>query len=189
MQQCHDNGLDPFSDDVLGIRIQISAWLEKIGNYENAVEILDLIARDCIRWVETFEKSMKEGTLPKNGWIPVPKLEGAEEKKTGENGEEEVQYLPENFWAKRKRLLAKAVATNVKLGELCADEHVLRPEESQSRLTWAVETALKELKRRHDEGVKPDEGPWMSAGEIGGTLEGMVVLRYRRFFPLATASC
>ena len=187
MQQCHDNGLDPFSDDVLGIRIQISAWLEKIGNFDNAVEILDLIARDCIRWVETFEKSMEEGTLPKNGWIPAPKPEGAEKQTAGESGEEEVEYLPENFWAKRKRLLAKAVATNVKLGELCADEHVLRPEESQSRLTWAVETALKELKRRHDEGVKEDEGPWMSAAEIGGTLEGKVALRRQRSPPLASA--
>lgn len=176
IEQCNDHGLDPFSDDVLGIRIQVAAWLEKIGNFDGAVTVLDGIAKDCLRWVETMEKAMAEGTLPKDGKVKVPKPEVSEEKPAAEaeKAEEEEQYLPENLWGKRTRLLAKTVATNVKLGELCADEHVLRPEESQFRLTWAVETALKELKRRHDEGVKEDEGPWMSATEIGGTLEGMM---------------
>jgi hypothetical protein len=88
--------------------------------------------------------------------------------------------MPENLWRKRARLLAKVVGTNVKLGELNADEHVMRPEESQKRLTWAVETALKELKRRHDEGVKEHEGPWMSAAEIGGALECKLTPRCSR---------
>lgn len=175
LEQCNDHGLDPFSDDVLGIRIQIAAWLEKIGNFDGAVTVLDGIATDCLRWVETMEKAMAEGTLPKDGKVKVPRPTVPEEKlaadAAGEQGEE---YLSENLWGKRTRLLAKTVATNVKLGEMCADEHVLRPEESQFRLTWAVETALQELKRRHDEGVKGDEGPWMSAAEIGGTLEGMI---------------
>lgn len=178
LEQCNDNSLDPFGDDVLGIRIQIAAWLEKIGNFDGAVTVLSGIAKDCLRWVETMEKAMTAGTLPKDGKVTAPKPEVSEEKpagesagaKEGENADEEV--LLENLWGKRTRLLAKTVATNVKIGELCADEHVLRPEESQMRLTWAVETALKELKRRHDEGVKKEEGPWMSAVEIGGTLEG-----------------
>ncbi|MBE3042565.1 hypothetical protein IMZ48_08305, partial [Candidatus Bathyarchaeota archaeon] len=53
LEQCNDHGLDPFSDDVLGIRIQIAAWLEKIGNFEGALTVLDGIAKDCMRWVET----------------------------------------------------------------------------------------------------------------------------------------
>lgn len=178
LEQCNDNGLDPFGDDVLGIRIQIAAWLEKIGNLDGAVTVLSGIAKDCLRWVEAMEKSMAEGTLPKDGRVKAPKPEVSEEKPAGEAAEakegedQEEEVLLENLWRKRTRLLAKSVAANVKIGELCADEHLLRPEESQTRLTVAVETALKELKRRHDEGVKKEEGPWMSAAEIGGTLEG-----------------
>lgn len=183
LEQCHNNGLDPFSDDVLGIRIQVAAWLEKIGNFDNAVDLLDGITKDCLRWIETMEKAMADGTLPKDGKVRVPKPKAPEEKSAGEaTGPEgdEVEYVElENMWGKRARLLAKTVATNVKLGELCADEHVLRPKESQARLTWAVETALKELKRRHDEGVKEGEGPWMSAVEIGGALEGKMSLILR----------
>lgn len=185
LEQCNDNGLDPFSDDVLGIRIQIAAWLEKIGNFNGAVTVLSGIAQDCLRWVETMEKAMAEGTLPKDGKVKIPKREVSEGTPSGETpgakegDDQDGEVLLENLWGKRTRLLAKTVATNVKIGELCADEHVLRPEESQARLTWAVETALKELKRRHDEGVKEDEGPWMSAAEIGGTLEGRMAICLR----------
>ena len=190
LEQCNDHNLDPFGDDVLGIRIQIAAWLEKIGNFDGALTVLSGIAKDCLRWVETMEKAMAEGTLPKDGKVKAPKPEASEEKPaeegSGEQQEQEGVFL-ENLWRKRTRLLAKTVATNVKIGELCADEHVLRPEESQTRLTWAVETALKELKRRHNEGVKEDEGPWMSAVEIGGTLEGTIAI-YLKSPPLLPAS-
>ncbi|SPN97291.1 uncharacterized protein DNG_00805 [Cephalotrichum gorgonifer] len=173
LEQCNQNQLDPFSDDVLGIRIQVAAWLEKIGNFDGAITVLNGIAKDCLRWVETMEKGIAEGTVPLSGKIPVPKPDPAEQRAGEAPGAQGEEILPENLWRKRTRLLTKAVGTNVKLGELNASEYVMEPEESQARLTWAVETALKELKRRHDEGVKEDEGPWMSAAEIGGALEAL----------------
>jgi hypothetical protein len=97
--------------------------------------------------------------------------EDGKAKATGGEGEEGEVEL-ENLWRRRTRLLAKAVGASVKLGELHADEHILEPEESQARLSWAVETALKELARRTKEGEKEVEGAWMSREEIGGALEG-----------------
>jgi len=176
LEQCNELRLDPFSDDVLGIRIQTAAWLEGIGNYSGAIMVLGGIVQDCLRWVDWMEKGVADGSLPKSGKVPIPKPPAEDQQSTPPTGdapteEAEVEYLPENLWRKRNRLLAKCVGTSVKLGELNADEHVLQSEESQSRLTWAVETALREFKRRHDEGEKEDEGPWMSPTEIGGALE------------------
>ncbi|GKT68109.1 TPR domain-containing protein [Colletotrichum tofieldiae] len=169
LEQCNELQLDPFSDDVLGIRIQTAAWLEKIGNYQGAITVLDSVLRDCLKWVEWMEKSIADGTVDKSGKPPaVEVLSEAQRPTVAEDGEEKVA---ENLWHKRTRLLAKAVGTSTKLGALYSDEHVMEPENAQARLTWAVETALRESGRRHKEGVKKEEGSWMSPEEIGGAME------------------
>lgn len=158
--------MDPFSDDVLGIRIQTAAWLEKIGNYQGAITVLTSVWRDCTLWVTTMEKGIADGTVDKSGVVKPPPLPAPKEG-------EEIKELPaqENLWRKRNRLLAKAVGTSTKLGELYADDHVNDSDNAQIRLTWAVETALSESKRRSTEGVKPEEGKWLSPEEFGGAME------------------
>ncbi|TDZ58539.1 hypothetical protein CTRI78_v005275 [Colletotrichum trifolii] len=174
LEQCNELQLDPFSDDVLGIRIQTAAWLEKIANYQGAITVLESVLRDCRTWVDWMEKSIADGTLDKSGKPPAtPKVVSEDQRPTlAENGEEEA---PENLWHKRTRLLAKAVGTSTKLGALYSDNHVMEPENAQERLTWAVETALSESRRRHKEGVKKNEGPWMSPEEIGGAMESLAL--------------
>ncbi|KAL2159743.1 hypothetical protein VTH06DRAFT_2312 [Thermothelomyces fergusii] len=163
LELCEQEGLDHFSDDVMGIKIQVAAWLEKIESYQNAITVLENLLNDCKRWVEAMEKSAAEGTLPK--------LEPAPAAKDGEAG---VPQPPrEGWWAKRTRILAKAVSISVKLANLYSDEHVLEREIAHERLVWAVETALKETQRRAKEGLKDGEGPWMSPEEIGGSLEAL----------------
>ncbi|SPQ22139.1 d2694213-073f-48ff-b738-5d9b85163272 [Thermothielavioides terrestris] len=163
LELCDEAGLDHFSDDVMGIKIQVAAWLEKIESYHNAITVLENLLSDCKRWVEAMEKSAKEGTLPKVEPPPAPK-----------EGEPAVSEQPrENFWAKRTRLLAKAIGISVKLANLYSDEHVLERELAHERLVWAVETSLRETQRRAKEGLKEGEGPWMSPEEIGGSLEAL----------------
>lgn len=180
LEQCDEFGLDPFSDDVLGIRIQTAAWQEKLGNYLGAIFVLESIYRDCLLWVATMEKAIADGTVDKSGVVKPPP---APEPKEGEAPKEQKQQ--ENLWRKRNRLLAKAVATSNKLGELYGDDHVNDFENAQKRLTWTVETALKEWRRRSTEGVKPEEGPWLSPEELGGAMECKlfpVIYTMRRFF-------
>lgn len=165
LELCDQEGLDHFSDDVMGIKIQVAAWLEKIESYHNAITVLENLLNDCKRWVEAMEKSVAEGTLPKLEPAPASK-----------DGEARVPEPPrETWWAKRSRLLAKAVSISVKLANLYSDEHVLEREAAHERLVWAVETALKETQRRAREGLKDGEGPWMSPEEIGGSLEGKII--------------
>lgn len=112
-----------------------------------------------------MERGIADGTVDKLGRVPAaPKPEG---ESTGDEEED----IPENLWAKRSRLLAKAVGTSTKLGELYGDGHVNDSENSQTKLIWAVETALSEARRRTSEGVKPEEGKWLSPEEFGGAME------------------
>jgi hypothetical protein len=186
LEQCAELGLDPYSDDVLGIRIQTAAWLEKIGNYQNSITVLDGIFNDCINWIGWMEKGIAAGTLDKAGKPPMPlnpPLEAGEDAK-----EEEVKIEPENLWHQRTRLLAKAVGISVKLGQLHSDEHVMESDKAQTRLTWAVETTLSELQRRSSRGVQGEEGSWMSAEEIGGAIEGKAA-HYSLHHVAASANC
>lgn len=182
MQQCAEVGLDPFSDEVLGIRIQVSFWLEKIGSYQAAVDVLEAILADCRKWVDVMEQSVKEGKVDEAGRYKAsassPDREDAAKnsqstKAPGEWDTSEQNPERETLWRKRERLLAKAVGTSVKLGELYADEHVLQRDLSQKHLVWAVETALKEFRRRKLDGTNPGEQHWLSAEELGGSMESL----------------
>ncbi|KAK3327815.1 hypothetical protein B0T19DRAFT_400633 [Cercophora scortea] len=169
LELCDELHLDPFSDDVMGIKIQLAAWLEKTGNYENAATVLEALLGDCKRWVDVMEKSVKEGTIPKTLLPPAPgEVDGSAPAQNA--GPEEVR---ETIWGKRTRVLGKAVGISVKLAAIYADEHLTKPELAHEKLVWAVETALKELQRRSAEPLKEGEGDWMTPEQIGGALESL----------------
>ncbi|MCJ1227224.1 hypothetical protein MMC12_003879 [Toensbergia leucococca] len=129
-------GVDPFSDEILGIKIQLASFMEKIQQYPKAIDVLEIVRGDCLRWVEQLG---------------------------GKEGNE----------GKRTRVMGKIVGISVKLGELYANDFVADRDLAEERLVWAVETVLKEQKRRDEEGVKEGEGNWMSNEEIGGALESL----------------
>ena len=162
---CTELGLDPFSDDVMGIKIQLAAWLEQIENHAVAAQVLESLLNDCKRWVEVMEKSVKDGTAPKFV-SPPPTVEADGSKQAAADAPP-----PETLWGKRTRVLGKAVGISVKLGELYSNEHVMQQDRAHERLIWSVETALREARRRSLEGLKEGEGEWMSSEAIGGALE------------------
>ncbi|KAB5577602.1 tpr domain-containing protein [Coniochaeta sp. 2T2.1] len=164
---CIELGLDPFSDDVMGIKIQLAAWLEQIENHAVAAQVLESLLNDCKRWVEVMEKSVRDGTAPKFV-SPPPKVdpEGSDQAAAG-------APPPETLWGKRTRILGKAVGISIKLGELYSNEHVMQQDRAHERLIWSVETALKEARRRSVEGLKEGEGEWMGSEAIGGALESL----------------
>jgi hypothetical protein len=174
LEQCEQNGLDPFSDGVMGIKIQLAAWLEKIGSYKNSVDVLEALLRDCKTWVEKMEQSVRDGLVDEDGNLVGFTKTPIEKQADGADADTEP---PENLWGKRTRILGKSIGISVKLGELYADEHVLQSEAAGERLVWAVETVLKELQRRQNQGIKVGEGQWMSPEEIGGALEGRPIRR------------
>lgn len=125
-------GMDPFSDEILGVKFQLAFLMEKIKEYQKAIDILEIVRSDCLKWIDQL---------------------GGKEMNRG----------------KRTRVLGKTVQTSAKLGDLYSI--IQEQETAEARLVWAVETALKEQRRRETEGVKEAEGDWMSSEEIGGALE------------------
>lgn len=196
MEQCTEVGLDPFSDEVLGIRIQISAWLQKINNFKPATDMLESLLADVRKWIDVMEQAARDGKVGSSGQYIAVKTDGKANAKLdvkadaplGIEASSQAKQItqpgsvedtadgsdsPESLWRKRQRLLAKAVGISVKLGELYADEHVLDPDKSQQHLVWAVETSLSEFHRMKVEGSKPGEGSWLTPEETGHTMESL----------------
>lgn len=128
-------GMDPFSDEIIGVKIQLASLMEKVQQYKKAIHILEIVKSDNLKWVEQL------------GGVP------------GNEG-------------KRTKVLGKTVGVSVKLGDLYANEYVLQKDKAEESLVWAVETVVKEQQRREKDGVKPEEGEWMTPEGNGGAFEG-----------------
>lgn len=168
IERCVQAGLDPFSDEFMGVRIQVAAWLEKIERYDAAIRTLTSLLDECRRWVALAEEQgMME--LP----VVMPATAGGQEE--GEKAEKAAAppQKRETVWGKRNRILRRSIGISVKLGELYSDQHVLEPELAHESLVWAVEAGLREMRRRSVEGVKEGEGEWLNAEEMGGALEAL----------------
>ncbi|KFA48228.1 hypothetical protein S40293_09568 [Stachybotrys chartarum IBT 40293] len=196
MELCGEIGLDPFSDEVLGIRIYIFAWLVKINNHKAAIDVLQSLLADCRKWLDVMDQAVRDGRVneagrlvadPKSIPSSVASLEPADHEKpsdatktdetsnasqgTSEQGQEVIPV--ETLWRKRQRLLAVAVRASIHLGEVYADEHVLDPEKSHEHLLWGVETSLKEMERRRKDGPRLGEEAWLSPEELGSSMESL----------------
>jgi hypothetical protein len=167
LAQCQEFNLDPFSDEVTGIKIQLAAWFEKIGSFDNAIKVLEALLDDFTRWVDDMDADRAARPSAVNGSVDRPQQD-KDRPLENESG----ASPSETPWARRNRLLAKSVGISTKLGELYSNEHVLRIDRAHERLIWAVETALAELRRRSVDGVKEGEGQWLDSEAIGGALEG-----------------
>ncbi|KAG9252123.1 uncharacterized protein F5Z01DRAFT_752326 [Emericellopsis atlantica] len=174
MAQTRQLNMDIWSDEVLGIRIMVAFWLEKQGNFGQSIEVLENIRKECLEWIGEMEKNSDK--IDDKGYLkdaPKPSLlpEGTDTSKMylAQNDD-----TPETMWRRRERLLQKAISTSVKLGELYASQHVLDPDASHEHLVYAVESTLKEFRRRRESGKpRPGETSWMTPTEVGAMMESL----------------
>nr|OQO28151.1 hypothetical protein B0A51_05691 [Rachicladosporium sp. CCFEE 5018] len=54
LQLAEELGMDPFSDEIIGIKVQVAGLMERVGNWGKAIEVLEILRRDCGAWVEGF---------------------------------------------------------------------------------------------------------------------------------------
>ncbi|KAI9685332.1 MAG: hypothetical protein M1820_010825 [Bogoriella megaspora] len=164
LQLAEEHRMDPFSDEILGVKIAVGHLLEKTGRLRQAIEVLEVLRKDCLRWIEMHgdealrmeEEKVEEGL-------------GEGEKRERVVRNEELRARRE----KRTRVLKHVVQYSVRLGDLYADAQIWDRDTAEERLVWAVETSLKEKERREKEGVKDGEGNWLSDSEIGASLESL----------------
>lgn len=56
LQLAAQEGMQPLSDEVIGIKMELVRCLEKAGNAKNAIEICENLKRECLAVVEICEK-------------------------------------------------------------------------------------------------------------------------------------
>ena len=52
--------MDPFSNEVIGVKIQLAFLMENIGQLGRAAEVLEVVFRDCLAWIEDPARGAKE---------------------------------------------------------------------------------------------------------------------------------
>lgn len=52
--------MDPFSDEIIGVKFQIATLFEKCHRYKKAIDVLEIVKADNLLWIE------KLGNLPGN---------------------------------------------------------------------------------------------------------------------------
>ena len=96
LRVAHEIGMDPFSDELLGVKIQVASLMEKVQQYQKAIDVLEIVRNDCLKWMDqlgskpgnegkrtrvlgkTVGISVKLGDLYANQYVLEPDL--AEEK-------------------------------------------------------------------------------------------------------------
>ncbi|KAL8794117.1 MAG: hypothetical protein Q9195_003302 [Heterodermia aff. obscurata] len=53
-------GMDPFSDEIIGVKIQLAFLMENLGQIDRSAEVLEVVLRDCLAWMEDPERGAKE---------------------------------------------------------------------------------------------------------------------------------
>jgi len=55
-------GMDPFSDEIMGVKYAIAALFEDANYYSLAVDVLEIMRNDCQRWMDEFShKHFEDG--------------------------------------------------------------------------------------------------------------------------------
>ncbi|TVY41618.1 TPR repeat-containing protein [Lachnellula occidentalis] len=54
LQVADEIGFDPFSDEMIGVKIQVATLFEKIEQYDKAIGVLEIIKSDNLKWMEVL---------------------------------------------------------------------------------------------------------------------------------------
>nr|POF01185.1 tpr repeat-containing protein p27g11.02 [Quercus suber] len=54
LQLAEEMGMDPFSDEIMGVKIQVAALCERCMQIPKAIEVLEILKRDTLEWIARF---------------------------------------------------------------------------------------------------------------------------------------
>lgn len=172
-----EQGMHPYSDEVLGIRLQVALMLEKVGLIEHAIKVLEQTRAGCLKWVE---EGRRDEMAQRNKVVEDKDLAGKTD--TIEISDPEVleaqqkqRDLEEYEEQQRDKTLKKVVGMGLKLAELYSSDYIQDEKKAEAAQIAAVELCLKEMKRRQELGLPiggatEDNNPWLSLSEISTAL-------------------
>lgn len=53
--------MDPFSDEIIGIKVQIAGLFEKCQEYQKAIDVLEIVKSDNLKWMDLLSQKGNEG--------------------------------------------------------------------------------------------------------------------------------
>ncbi|KAA8649869.1 hypothetical protein EYZ11_005864 [Aspergillus tanneri] len=166
-------GMHPFSDEMLGIKLQVAMMLEKAGLVKPAVEVLERTKTETLNWIEDGRKrkaiQMKEEPVDAAVDTMDPEVLEARQKM------KEIEEFEDKL---RDKALKKAVGIEMKLAELYSSDYIQDEKKAESAQVAAVELCLKELNRRQSLGLPVGEGSndndsWLNLTEIATALSDL----------------
>jgi tetratricopeptide (TPR) repeat protein len=54
LQIAEEMGMDPFSDEIMGVKIQVASMMENIQLFSKAIQVLEILRNDSLAWIEKF---------------------------------------------------------------------------------------------------------------------------------------
>lgn len=201
LQIAFEMGIHPYSDEILGIKLQVAMMLEKAGLVKPAIEVLERTKKETLAWVdevtagnaaaaaEKVKQVQTQAQIPENVRINTEAMQETEE---------DLKALAQYEARQRDKALKKVVGIEMKLGELYASDYIQDDKKAEAAQVAAVELCLKEMHRRQKLGLPvgssnsgdDSEGEaWLNLTEIATALAELAATytakeRYELAMPL-----
>lgn len=182
-------GMHPYSDEVLGIKIQVATMLEKAGLIQPAVELYEKIKAETLAWVEISRNAVAEKEKEDEKRTKEPAAALTVQKSEADDAEalkaaEELKKQMDFERLQQSKAVKKTVGMCLKLGELYASDHIQEPKKAEAAIEASVEIALKELAWRESHNLPvgavqgntadvKDKDVWLNMTEIAIALASL----------------
>lgn len=174
-------GMHPFSDEVLGIKLQVAMMLEKAGLVKPAIEVLERTKVETLKWIDEGRKDIGLKSKEAAAGVDQKKTEEQDKVKIDDpeilEEQKRLKELEEFEDRQRNKALKKSVGIQMKLAELYSSDYIQDEKKAEDAQIAAVELSLKEMHRRQALGLpvggaSQDENSdtWLNLTEMATAL-------------------
>lgn len=168
-----EEGMHPYSDEVVGIKLKIAAMLEQAGLIDKAVKVLEQTKKEALAWVEDGRRRKDlndQQAASKTDSISVADPNALEVERAEKAAEEDEER-------QRSKILRKVIGMELALATLYDSEHMQDKQKAEAAQVAAVELYLKEMQRRQGLGlpvvVDEGDGSWLSSTEVASVMNDL----------------
>ncbi|KAJ5138452.1 Tetratricopeptide-like helical [Penicillium bovifimosum] len=200
LRTAFEMGVHPYSDEILGIKLQVAMMLEKAGLVKPAIEVLERTKNETLAWIDevTAGNAAAAAEKVKQAQAQAAPTNVVVDTEAVKQTEEDLKAMAEYENRQRDKALKKVVGIAMKLGELYASEHIQEDKKAEAAQVAAVEICLKEMHRRQrlglpvgssGSGEESNGEAWLNLTEIATALAELAATytakeRYELAMPL-----
>ncbi|KGO64189.1 Tetratricopeptide-like helical [Penicillium italicum] len=195
-------GIHPYSDEILGIKLQVAMMLEKAGLVKPAIDVLERTKNETLAWVEEVTAGNTAAAAEKveqaQAQVQKTPVNVQVDTEAIRETEEDLKAMAQYEARQRDKALKKVVGIAMKLGELYSSEYIQDEKKAEVAQVAAVEICLKEMHRRQrlglpvgssSSGEGSDGEAWLNLTEIATALAELAATytakeRYELAMPL-----